>query len=73
MYRVTETREQRVVNRKSIEQARLIAYDAMYRMMEAQAKLDTVLAWKHFKTIHNWTGKHTILRAGSEAVTLETV
>lgn len=68
MYRITETREQRVVNRKSIEQARLIAYDAMYRMNP-----DPETGWKHFKSIRNWTGKHTILRAGSEAVTLETV
>lgn len=60
--------EERVVNRSSIEQLRLLAYDALYRLGPPAD-----LGWPQFKKIRNWDGKHLVIRHQGNAITLETV
>lgn len=70
MYRITETATARAHNRKSIEQARNQAYDAIHRLTGGK---DQSYMGKAYLIVHDWQGKHTVLRYGSNAVTLETL
>lgn len=66
MFRVTETLNAREVKRNTLERAKLIAYDAVIRMVH-----DNLQLGREIRKVRNWTGKRLIIRYGDNFVTME--
>ena len=65
-FRLTTTRDEKVVNRANIEQVRALAFLALHALAPPAD-----LGWAQFKKIAKWDGKHLVLRYGTDSIALE--
>lgn len=66
VFTVTETLSARTVRRNTASKARLIAYDAVIRMVHDNTQLG-----REIRRVQKWNGGHLIIRYGDNHVLLE--